>query len=135
MAFKTGTDNQYTLARNLWTLYGKGVGGGAATTGITLTEGIGMSATVTQATTGIYVVTLSTKWNRLLGFNANVLSTTTGHFEIRLDAETVATTKLVTFRVFYAASGAAPALASLATTDTLMFQLYLSDTTQVPKVG
>lgn len=133
MITKVGTDNQYTFVRGLYVLKGKGVGNG--TGNITLTEGNGMSATLVRTSSGVYTLTLDDKYCGLIGFKANVISTLTTHFSVRLDSETVATTKKVVFRCFTAASASAPALADLASTDTLCFGLYLCNTSAVPRVG
>ncbi len=130
MGARNGTQKQFTMNRDEWTLTGKCTGAaGASPTGL---KGIGIS-TVAWVSTGIYDITLVDKWAALLDYNFSVIdSTGLRHYSFNVKTETVSSTKIIRINVFAAASTVAPTLADLATTDTLRFSLKLSNTSQVP---
>lgn len=73
MANRYGKQFSYTLEQDQWTLYGRFVVGatGAVTSGTVKGGGI---STITRSSTGLYVITLSNKWNCMLEFNAWIVS-------------------------------------------------------------
>jgi hypothetical protein len=79
-------------------------------------------------TPGLYTITLQDAWAGLLMFDVSVISTATADdWEVIPTIETVATTKTIVFQVFK--DGAA---AHLATTEKLLFEITLSQTTSLP---
>lgn len=131
MAARNGSNHQFTLARDTWTVFVRATGGGAAAncTGVK-----GAVSVNYNADTGKYIITLNDKWAGLLGFKATVIdSTGTRHYEVQPSAETVATTKTISISVFGAATATAPALRDLLTTDTLLVELTLSNSQQNPR--
>lgn len=130
MGARNGTHQQFTMNRDQWELTGKCVGAaGANPTG---KKGIGI-ASIEWVSTGKYRITLDDKWAALLGADFRVIdSTGLRHYEVTITSETVSTTKQIVFEVYGAASTVAPARSNLATTDTLLITLKLSNTVQVP---
>lgn len=130
MAARNGSNQQFTMVRDMWSLFGRCVGAAAADpTGL---KGIGILS-ITRSSSGKYVITLNDKWNALLGYNFRVIdSTGLQHYSITVSAETVATTKTITIEVFAAATTVAPTRADLAATDILLIELNLSNSKQVP---
>lgn len=130
MGARNGISEQYTLMRDLWKLFGKCVGNGAANpTGL---KGLGITSIV-WVSTGKYTITLDDKWAALVNFSATVINSAgTTLSQCFLSAQTVATTKTLTLEVFGGATAAAPARRDLTSADTLLFEATLSNTTQVP---
>jgi hypothetical protein len=130
MAARNGTYQQFTLTRDSWKLFGKCVGAvGASPTGL---KGLGI-ASIAWVSTGIYDITLSDKWSGLLAAQFTVIdSTGLRHYVFNIKTQTVATTKIIRINVFAAASLTAPTLADLVATDTLLMELTLSNSAQVP---
>lgn len=131
MAARNFTEAQLTMNRDSVELTARCVGAaGANPTGF---KGLGV-ASITWVSTGKYRVTLQDKYMGLLGANFKVIdSTGTKHFSITITSETVATTKVIEFEVYSAISGTAPTRANLATTETLLVEVKLSNTSQRPR--
>lgn len=130
MGARNGTENTYTLMRDLWKLFGKCVGNGAANpTGL---KGLGITSIV-WVSTGKYTITLDDKWAALVNFSASVLNSAgTTLSQCFLEAETVSTTKTLTLHVFGGATAVAPTRRDLTSADTLRFEVTLSNTVQTP---
>ena len=130
MAARNGIREQFTLTRDLWKLFGKCIGAaGASPTGL---KGLGI-ASIAWVSTGLYDITLSDKWNGLLGADFRVIdSTGARHYNFTVVTETVTTTKIIRVKVFAAATAVAPTLADLVSTDTLYIELTLSNSKQTP---
>jgi hypothetical protein len=130
MGARNGTHQQFTLLRDTWMLTGSAVG--AVGANLTSLKGLGI-ASVARTSNGLYVLTLSDKWNALLEARFWVEdSLGTKHYHITVKSETVSTTKTITFTVFQGASTVAPTLNDLISTDKLKFALILSNSAQVP---
>lgn len=131
MAARNACEKLYSMNRESFVLTGKCVGAGAANP--TGKKGIGVS-TVTRTATGKYTITLEDKWAALLSLDLQVIdSTGANQFTFNIVSETVASTKTINITVFKSATAAAPAIADLATTDTLLFKIWLSNSQQLPK--
>jgi hypothetical protein len=130
MASRNFTDIQNTLVRRSVKLFAKGTGAGAAN--ITLTLGVGMSATLAYGATGIYTLTLSDKYAYLLSVGAGVIDAgaATDVWVIKPTAETVSSTKTVVFQALK--GGAATALTS---SQQVWIELSLMDSSAKPLVG
>ena len=130
MSARNGINKQYSLNRDMWTLTGSCIGAiGAVPTNL---RGNGL-ASIARTSNGLYVLTLQDKWAALLQATFSVEdSLGTKHYNVVVRSETVATTKLITFTVFQAATTVAPALNDLISTDKLKFRFLLSNTVQVP---
>lgn len=114
----------YTLDRDITTLYGKGTGAAAAD--LTSVGGIGIASVAYAASTGVYTLTLSDKWAKLLNWHFQVLDATSAAvWAVTVSAETVSSTKTITLNVFKAGT-----LANLSTDEILKFSLDLCDTAQ-----
>lgn len=133
MGARNGTNDQFTLNRDQWTLTCKAVGAAAANpTGF---KGLGFADTLplVRTSSGKYTLTLKDKWAALLGYNIKVIdSTGLRHYECTVTSETVASTKIIVFEVYGAASTVAPTRSDLAVTDIVLIEVTLSNTAQVP---
>lgn len=130
MAARNGTREQFTMTRDLWKIFGKCIGNGAASpTGL---KGLGILSIV-WVSTGKYTITLNDKWAGLLNFSAFVINSAGTTLSLTfLSAETVNSTKTLTLEVFGGATGVAPTRRDLTSADTLYFELTLSNSKQVP---
>lgn len=131
MGARNLTGMQYSLERDVVSLYGRGTGAGAGN--LTGVKGKGITSIV-RTGVGLHTITLDDKWQGLLDFNAIVVGpTATGHWEISVVSETVnASTKQVLIAIWGAASAAAPALKDLTAAERLQFTVTLSNSSQVP---
>lgn len=130
MAARTGTNNTYMLARNVYTIVGKCVGNGVSNP--TALKGKGI-ATVTRTALGKYTITLNDKWAALLSVDLTFIdSTGANQFTYNVVSETVASTKTINISVFSSATAVAPGLADLATTTTMKMCIMLSNSAQIP---
>lgn len=132
MAARNMNEGVKTLMRDVVKLWAKCVGAAAANP--TGQKGLGFpSAAFAWVSTGKYTLTLSDKYAALLDAHFRVIdSTGLRHYSIAVTSETVASTKIITFEVYGGASTVAPTRTNLAATDTLLVELTLSNTAQVP---
>jgi len=130
MAARVSVPFSRTMNREQVTLTGKCVGAAAANpTGL---KGIGITS-VTRSNTGLYTITLADKYAALLMAKFTVIdSTGTKQYTVTMSAVDVVSAKTINITTASAAFGSAPAVANLATTETLLFELTLSNTTQLP---
>jgi len=63
----------------------------------TLTKGLGIES-ISRTSTGLYVITLQDKYNRLMHANVSILSASAQDAVSQLQAETVASNRTITFR-------------------------------------
>lgn len=131
MAARTGTNNSYMLARNVYTILGKCVGAGTANP--TALKGKGI-ASVTRTALGKYTITLQDKWAALLSLDLSFIDSTGAiQFTYNIVSETVsATTKAINITVFSSATAVAPGIADLAATTTMKMCIMLSNSSQIP---
>lgn len=131
MAARSSFSSQHILSPDIHRVVGRCVGAAAANpTGL---KGNGI-ASIAYVSTGKYTITLSDKWAGLVIANFSVIdSTGLKHFLVTPSAETVASSKTISISVSSAAFGSAPALANLASTETLLIELVLSNSSSNPK--
>lgn len=124
MAARNFTNQQFTLERDVCTLFLRFTGGGAGQpTGL---KGKGV-ASVTWSTVGIYTIVLSDKYPGLLMAAFNVIDTgTIDDWEVTLDTD-LTTGNTVVINVFKGGTAA-----DLPTTAKLLGRLDLSNTSQLP---
>lgn len=132
MAARNYLKNIATLHRDVVKLWAKCIGAAGATP--TGQKSLGSpAAAFAWVSTGKYTLTLSDKYAALLAADFRVIdSTGLRHYSFSITSETVASTKIITFEVYAAASTVAPTRADLAATDTLLVELTLSNTAQAP---
>jgi len=95
---------------------------GAAGVAYTALDAPGV-ASVVDSGSGVTLITLADKYNRLMCANFSVLDAgTVDDWEVVVTAETVSTTKIITLAIFKGGS-----LTSLATTGKLMMDIKLSN--------
>jgi hypothetical protein len=73
VANRYGKQFGYTLEQDVYSLYGRFVVGSTGAVGTGTVKGGGVSG-ITRSSTGLYVITLSDKWNCMLEFNAWIVS-------------------------------------------------------------
>lgn len=131
MAARSSFSSQHILSPGVHRVVGRCVGAAAANpTGL---KGNGI-ASIAYVSTGKYTITLSDKWAGLVTADFSVIdSTGLKHFLVTPSAETVASSKTISISVSSAAFGSAPALADLASTETLLIELVLSNSSSNPK--
>lgn len=131
MAARSGVSQVYSLTRDRWILDGSVTGGGAAAncTGV---KGTAIASVNYNAATGKYLITLKDAWAGFLGMNLS-FEGGTRQFTWAIDSEAVATTKTIAIRIFASASGVAPALADLLSTEVMNIQVYVTNSVQSPK--
>lgn len=132
MAARNATHMNYTMNREQVTLTGKCVGNAAASP--TALKGIGI-ASVVFVSTGKYTLNLQDKYAALLLFKYGVIdSSATKHFNVTVSAVTTnaAGKTALTLEVFSGTTTVAPTRANLVSTETLCFELTMSNTVQVP---
>ena len=116
------------LDREVVKVFGGGTGGGAAAN-MSAIKGAGVSSIAYNAATGKYRITLADKFNSLLMASFLVIDPAAGidDWEVVIEAEDVASAKTIDIAVFKGG-----ALADMATTEKLKFELSLSNTAQAP---
>jgi hypothetical protein len=118
-------DKQYLYARDVVTIFGRGVGAGAAN--LTGVKGKGVESIV-RTGVGLHTITLSSQWAGFLLFGATVIDVTApAGWDVEVVEELVATSKTVKIAIFK--TGVA---AELTTDETLLFSITLSNTSQKP---
>lgn len=131
MASRSSIASSFCLSPSIHRIVGRCVGAAAANpTGL---KGNGI-ASIAYVSTGKYTITLQDKWAGLVSASFTVIdSTGLKHFLVTPSAETVTSSKTISLSVSSAAFGSAPALANLATTETLLIELVLSNSASTPK--
>lgn len=124
------TFNQYalTMEKNVVSLFAKLTFTGASNPTVTRIKGI---ASITRTAVGTFVITLQDTYPTLLNFSVAFIKTgaLAAAPTVILDSETVATTKLLTFKT--SSIGTTPALADPASGEVGLVEIQLSNSTAV----
>lgn len=125
MAAHNFSTKQFTLERDVVTLYCRGVG--AATSSLTGVKGKGLTS-ITRTGVGAHTITFDAKYNGLLFAVFSIIDTgTVDDWEVTL-VEDLTTSNELKIAIFKGGTAA-----DLATTGTLLGKFDLSNTAQLPK--
>lgn len=131
MAARTTTAVSNTFNRNQTTITGKATGT-ASTGAISAYKGVGVASVAKAGSgTGLYIITLQDKWAGLLSASFSFIDSGGDHHNATITAIDLAA-KTITIKHFAEASAAEPTEAIIDENTTLLFNLTMSDTTQVP---
>ena len=126
MAARNLSEHQWALEHDTVKLYGRGTG--AATDALTSLKGKGISL-VDQTDTGKYTITLTDKWAGFLMFKGMVIDPgSPADWEVVVESETVASTKLVKIVVFKDGTAA-----NLTSDEKLLFEITVCPHSHLPK--
>lgn len=124
MSAKNFTKDQFTMERQVCTLFARATGAG--TSALTGVKGKGITS-ITRSNPGVFSLLLDSKFNGLLMFVGNVIDTgTVDDWEV-IPTSDLTSGNTITFQVFK--GGAA---ADLPATAKLLLQITLSNTAQLP---
>ena len=125
MSARNYTSQQFTLARDVVTLYGRFTGAGDATP--TALKGLGITSVAYASSAGLFTLTLTDKYNGLLDFSASVIDVTTPD-----DWSVVLTSDLTSSKVLGLSFFKGGTLTSPTTDEKVIFRVVLSNSAQLP---